>query len=141
MTSEIRAAAVRVFSRGLVTGGWAAAKRSSARGRGANVVLVIAALLFAAARCSLPLEFHSYRACHETPATRIHDPGLVTGEYLGDDHEQHFIFLSDRQTDRRNTIDLTRVNRACPLVSSANTADQPSPFGDRWDASEGRLHP
>ena len=122
------------FRRALCWEGARAAAASSPRRRGARTFpFALLVLVFA---CASSADFRPYRACHETPGSQLHDPGEVEGELLGDDGLRHYTFLSDRWrlVDRRNTIDVTRVNRACPLVTGMREGQ---PVGQLWDTSEG----
>lgn len=108
---------------------------SSRRRRSARIFLGIIAIL--ALGCTVSLDFRSYRACSEKPGSNQHDPGTVLSEYLGDGNVRHFRFLADRhKNDDRQVLDLTRVNRFCPLATGF-TAGAREPVGTVWDLSGG----
>lgn len=108
---------------------------SSLQRRGARIVIGVLAMA-AFLSCATTLEFHEYRACHERPGTNLHDPGLVVGEEIGDDRLRHYRFLPDRnRDDERQVIDVTRVNRLCPLVTGMNAFTR-EPVGNVWDLTE-----
>lgn len=145
--TTLRAAAAAGLRHASCWAGGRVAVASSPRRRGARnflkrmaiaavqAAVIVLALFFAVFVGCGSTGFHNYRACNEQPGTIQHDPGEVLAEFLGDDGLTHYTFLSDRwkNDDRRNTVELTRVNRACPLVTGMTAGGVP--VGSVWDLS------
>jgi hypothetical protein len=109
---------------------------SSLRRRGARIFIGALVVLFLGGCASVALNFVSFRACREKPGVNEHDPGTVVGQYLGDDNLTHYRFVADRlKDDDRQVLDVTRVNRLCPLVTGINAATR-EPIGSVWDLSQ-----
>lgn len=139
--SNIRAAAGRAVRRAFACVSGRVAAASSARRRSAEKFLLVV-FIVALTGCSsaIALDFREYKACREQLGTQMHDPGTVIGEYLGDERpepKRHYRFLADRhKNDERQILDVTRVNRFCPLVTGVAAGG--IPVGEVWDLSGDR---
>lgn len=104
------------------------------RRSGAKVVLIASAIALMTSCRTAGGDgsgFRPYAACHEQPGSAQHDVGTVVWERDGDDGKRHYGFWPDRlRRDPRTVLDVTSVNRLCPLVNpSGISASERSPLG------------